>query len=406
LAKINIVIGPLDENVFGGGQWCVMEYANGLGGLGHDVYVIPMLPSPLPKWFREEIKYSYLVDDSSRGMALLKNFFRILLVGAKYYLGSLSAFEAKLEIQTCFARTSSRLPALPFELWRAASLLYVKGNMRPADITIATSFETALPVKLYGSGVRAYFMQHFEPYFSDEKAGKELSKLEASLSYHLGLKMIANSTWLKHKVESEVPNTPVELCLNAIDHEIFFGRPKSLARRHEITVISYGGRGVKWKGFIDLARAVKITRGRCPETNIRWQVFGEAEIPPQNDIADYEDLGFLKLRDLADAYRNADILLSASWYESFPLFPLEAMACGLPVITTRLGTEDFALDGETAIIVNPGEAASISNGLIRLINNTDLYANIARGGNQISKRFSWDNSIRCMERILTCYLEG
>jgi len=40
-------------------------------------------------------------------------------------------------------------------------------------------------------------------------------------------------------------------------------------------------------------------------------------------------------------------------YESFPLFPLEAMACGLAVITTAPGTEDYAVNQENCLVVEP-----------------------------------------------------
>jgi glycosyltransferase involved in cell wall biosynthesis len=111
-------------------------------------------------------------------------------------------------------------------------------------------------------------------------------------------------------------------------------------------------------------------------------------------------LGFLLQPQLAEAYRSADILLSASWYESFPLFPLEAMACGLPVITTQQGTEEFATPGVSAEVVRPRDPPSIADGLVRLITDASYRSAIAVEGNRASKAFTWNASAKRMESLL------
>jgi glycosyltransferase involved in cell wall biosynthesis len=151
---------------------------------------------------------------------------------------------------------------------------------------------------------------------------------------------------------------------------------------------------------MEMAVAVALARKRLPDIAIRWQVYGTSALKPVNPIAEYEPLGFLKSKDLAIAYREADILLSASWYESFPLFPLEAMACGLPVITTQLGTEDFAIPGVTAEVVEPRNPESIAGGLVHLITDPSYRTTLAEQGQRISKKFDWDSSVSRMEHIL------
>jgi glycosyltransferase involved in cell wall biosynthesis len=181
---------------------------------------------------------------------------------------------------------------------------------------------------------------------------------------------------------------------------VFVGQPKPETGSDKVRIISYGGRLAEWKGFREMAAAVRIARMRLPQTNIRWQVYGTSVLRPDNPIAPYEELGFLKQSELAAAYRNADILLSASWYESFPLFPLEAMACGLPVITTQYGTEEYAVHGVTAEVVQPRNEQSIADGLIRLIRNRSYRSEIAMRGHKASKKFTWDASVSRLEQIL------
>uniref|UniRef100_UPI00261C75C6 glycosyltransferase family 4 protein n=1 Tax=Geobacter sp. TaxID=46610 RepID=UPI00261C75C6 len=168
-----------------------------------------------------------------------------------------------------------------------------------------------------------------------------------------------------------------------------------------IKVISYGGRGVAWKGFLEMARAMALTRSRLSDRTIEWLVFGDAILPPDNPIAPYIPLGFLKPEALCQAYNKADILLSASWYESFPLFPVEAMACGLAVITTQAGTEDYAFHAETAHIVESRNVESIADGLCKLIVDIDYRNNLASNGEVMAARFTWESSVDTMEKILT-----
>ncbi|WP_248928728.1 glycosyltransferase family 4 protein [Paenibacillus hamazuiensis] len=395
MAKINFVVPPLDVNKFSGGIWCIMQYADGLAKKGHDVEIYPMLPSDEPKWYKGSAKIivskkSTRVSEALKIMPYLINC--VLKRDKNKIKSSIQAFVEKLSL--------IEHKILPYELKKALTLNYLRNNLRNADVTMATSFETALPVLLYGRGKKFYFIQHFEPYFKNETENPLLAEKEALLSYNLGLNIIANSPWLKSKVEEYNSNSKIDLCENAINHEIFYGSPKIADENKIVKIISYGGRNAEWKGFKEMAEAVKISRHHLSEYTIEWYVYGDALLPPNNEIASYKSLGFLKPEQLAEAYKQSDILLSASWYESFPLFPIEAMACGLPVITTQYGTESYAIHEETAQIVEARNPENIANGLIKLIKDVQYRNTIAKNGNSISKLFTWDRSINKMNDLI------
>ncbi|MGA1983127.1 MAG: glycosyltransferase family 4 protein [Acidobacteriaceae bacterium] len=276
---------------------------------------------------------------------------------------------------------------------------YVSTIAPKADIQIATSFETVRPTALL-SGKKFYFGQHFEPYFASEFPDSSYASAIAHQSYHLGFNLIANSSWLRNKLQSEVCGARVDLCPNAIDHTVFCGDPKPPATLEKLVVISYGGRSAEWKGFREMAEAIGLVRARSPQVLIDWRVYGDALLPPGNRVAPYTHLGFLQAPELAKAYRGADILLSASWYESFPLFPIEAMACGLPVICTQPGTEEYAIARETAEVVQPRSVSSIAEGLDRLVHDPEYRHRLAVAGNRISKEFTWERSAAKLESIL------
>ncbi len=363
----------------------------------HEVRLVPMLPSPFPKWSQLNPEYVLSTSHFQRCKAVfpsLKKTFR-----SAFQKNTDELKKSLGELSTSLQLIEPRIASYP--LRSALSIEHVKRVIPEADVTLATSYETALPVALYGTGQRFYFMQHYEPFFKNESSNPYLAEQEAQLSYALDLKKIANSTWLQKKIQGLYPEKKVEVCLNAIDHSVYQGEPKIASSEQKIVrIISYGGRNATWKGFREMAEAVKKARNRLPHQEIHWWVYGDALLPPDNSIAPYQSLGFLNPPQLAQAYKSSDLLLSASWYESFPLFPLEAMACGLPVITTQAGTEDYAFAENTAEIVEAQQVDSIAQGLIRLIEDVEYRNKLARQGNAESKKLTWEKSVDRLEKIL------
>jgi glycosyltransferase involved in cell wall biosynthesis len=196
----------------------------------------------------------------------------------------------------------------------------------------------------------------------------------------------------------------VHLATNGTDPEIFTSGSNALPRIKDTSptlhIISYGGRDARWKGFSEMAEAVRAARESLPNMTIEWNVYGPALLPADNHIAPYNHLGFLSQTELASAYRMNDVLLSASWYESFPLFPIEAMACGLAVITTAFGTEDYAVDGKNCLVVEPRNVDSITGAIVRLALDRELLNQIASSAQQVVDQHNWQVAGSRMEDVL------
>ena len=394
MARINIVVPRLQKSVFSGGLWCILEYAQGLTARGHQVTLLPMAPSVYPEWFPHPVGTIITGPLSVASLkTVLNNFF-----GLARSIGSSEAVKRKA-IRNTFSQLSLLRPGLFIEpiRWGIAES-YVHSIAPEADITLATSFETARPAYLL-TGKKFYFPQHYEVYFSDGFDSPIHAEALARQSYNLRFRMIANSTWLKNQLLSEADIDSVDLCVNAIDHKVFYGDPKNSAPSNRVIVISYGGRQADWKGFREMAQAVAIARRTLADVEIEWRVYGDALVAP-GQITPYIPLGFLPPSKLSEQYRQADILLSASWYESFPLFPIEAMACGLPVITTQPGTEDYAVHGETAEVVQARDPQSIADGLVKLVTDNEYRFRIAQAGNEKVREFTWARSVGRLESIL------
>jgi glycosyltransferase involved in cell wall biosynthesis len=112
-------------------------------------------------------------------------------------------------------------------------------------------------------------------------------------------------------------------------------------------------------------------------------------------------LGFVADDTLAALYRLATVFVFPSLYEGFGLPPLEAMASGTPVVTSNRSSLPEVV-GDAAVLVDPYSAASIAEGIQRVLGDADLRRTLTQRGLARAAEFSWDTSIR---RIREVYMD-
>ena len=94
--------------------------------------------------------------------------------------------------------------------------------------------------------------------------------------------------------------------------------------------------------------------------------------------------------DMAALYRASDVVLNPSLADNMPISALEALACGVPLVSTNVGGIPAMLrDGETALLVAPGDAAAMARALLTLLARPDYAARIAAAGLEHVRQFSW-----------------
>jgi glycosyltransferase involved in cell wall biosynthesis len=101
---------------------------------------------------------------------------------------------------------------------------------------------------------------------------------------------------------------------------------------------------------------------------------------------------------LIAAYHAADLLLFPSLYEGFGLPALEAMAAGLPVVTSGAGGLAEAV-GDAAVIVNPAEPARLADAMQRILDSRDARDSLKARGIIWARDFTWDASAAAHERV-------
>jgi glycosyltransferase involved in cell wall biosynthesis len=89
--------------------------------------------------------------------------------------------------------------------------------------------------------------------------------------------------------------------------------------------------------------------------------------------------------------RSADLLVSVPWYEPFGITPLEAMACGIPVVAAAVGGQtDTVLDGVTGVLVPPKQPRVLAGRIRELLADPTLRESLGIAGSQRARaRYSW-----------------
>lgn len=103
--------------------------------------------------------------------------------------------------------------------------------------------------------------------------------------------------------------------------------------------------------------------------------------------------GFVPERTLASLYRLASVFAFPSRYEGFGLPPLEAMACGTPVVTSNVSSLPEVV-GDGALLVDPEDGEAIAGALASILSNKALVQELTAKGRTQASRFNWHESAR------------
>lgn len=113
-------------------------------------------------------------------------------------------------------------------------------------------------------------------------------------------------------------------------------------------------------------------------------------------------------RELPDDYRASDVCVQASHAEGLGFSPLEAMACGVPVVATAVGgLTETVRDGETGWTFPPGDAAALAARIAAVLDDPAEGARrAARGREMVVERFERRVVFERLEEIIRCQVSG
>jgi len=108
--------------------------------------------------------------------------------------------------------------------------------------------------------------------------------------------------------------------------------------------------------------------------------------------------GFVQDEDLPALYRNADLFVLPSLYEGFGLPPLEAMACGTPVVTSNVSSLPEVV-GDAGLTVDPTDVYALANAMSRVLQDSRLRQEMVEKGLARTVQFTWLRAARQLRDI-------
>lgn len=118
-------------------------------------------------------------------------------------------------------------------------------------------------------------------------------------------------------------------------------------------------------------------------------------------------LGSRRQRELPTYYAAADVVVMPSYSESFGMVALEAMACGRPVVASRVGGLAYLVqDGVTGFHVQEGSAEQMAARLIELLGNTEMLEHMGAAARRQAEQYSWERTAGEVEILCRQLLEA
>ena len=198
-----------------------------------------------------------------------------------------------------------------------------------------------------------------------------------------------------------------------------FGYPPEIQRvldryRIHYPFLLYVGRTNPQKNIPRLVEAFAVLRGEIQDhpvyRDLRLLIIGDeiSRYPAlrhaviQSRVEEtVRFLGFVPIETLRSFYQAASAFVFPSLYEGFGLPPLEAMACGTPVVCSSVSSLPEVV-GEAAEIVNPENVFDIARGMREVLLNAERRRTMVELGFEQARRFSWE---RTAQLVLEAYEE-
>ena len=139
-----------------------------------------------------------------------------------------------------------------------------------------------------------------------------------------------------------------------------------------------------------------VRAARRVEPDVRLKVAG---VPPGSAEPGIEYLGIVDPDDIAKVYRNSDALLFPTRYESFGLVVVEAMAAGLPIVTSDAVPEGIVEDLVNGYVVAGHDPADYAAALVRLARDPELVLSFSETNRAEAKRFSLESAAAKYARV-------
>jgi len=180
-----------------------------------------------------------------------------------------------------------------------------------------------------------------------------------------------------------------------IDKSVAFQKTKDMLGIEEGFVIALGAMDPRKNTASIIKTFIELKKERCIKEKLvvvgipNWKNTVFYDIVLNSDLKEHIIFtDFISESDLVFLYNSSIVFLYPSMYEGFGIPILEAMSCGVPVITSNR-TSIPEITGDCALLINPDDRDDIKKTLIRLLSDTNMRDELIKRGVKRAKEFSW-----------------
>jgi glycosyltransferase involved in cell wall biosynthesis len=194
-----------------------------------------------------------------------------------------------------------------------------------------------------------------------------------------------------------------EIVPNIVDLDRFSPAPPRPGRTHIVVTRNL-------EPIYDIPTAIRAfatIRGRYPDARLTIAGSGPLRLELEQlaqslGVADtVRFTGRLDNEQLPDLYRSADLMLNPSTVDNMPISVLEAMASGVPIVSTNVGGVPFVVeDGSTALLVPPRNPEAMAAATLRIFDEPMLRERLRAAGIERARRYAWP---QVRERLFAVY---
>jgi UDP-glucose:(heptosyl)LPS alpha-1,3-glucosyltransferase len=348
--------------------------------------------------------------------------------------GGLAAQGHELQVLTSFSDLS--IPGVSVTLLKLCSLFpplkivlfqqKVKKALRYQTFDIIYGLSRVTPVDIYrlSDGIHAYWMEIRYPdnllrliKYCTSPVHCMVRRLEEQILFGDRQRVfVTNSVFIKDKIIEyySIPAERIEVIYNGVDHQIFNPEVKTHRKRmrddrgiaEDALVLLFVANDWERKGLSTIIRAA-ATAG-IP--GLKLVIVGRGKKTTYLSLAEQLNIGpdTLVFEDHADRveqyYGMADIFVLPTRYDPFANVCLEAMACGLPCITTKTnGAAELIEPGENGFVLNSWDDARGLADVIVQLNSRDQRTIMGEKANGTARHYSWerhvDETLRLFRRV-------
>ncbi len=238
-----------------------------------------------------------------------------------------------------------------------------------------------------------------------------LIRLSSRLVFRQASAVIALTEHMKREMQ-KIHNCEITVLPNGVELESVKSTtlPKTVRRKSGLDetaeIILFVGRLHIIKGVKYLIEALKIISQKYTSTRLVLVGEGEERQRLQEMVKGLglsnrvSFVGSVPNRKVAEYMSAADVFVLPSLSEGFPVVIPEAMAAGLPIVTTNVrGLPEIVKDGENGFTVDPQNSQQLAEKISLLLDDKELRQKISRNNRRKARQYSWETVVEKLEKV-------